>query len=176
MDMPGLLDEDRPGRTETLRMTVRAGKRERTIVAAILVILVGATLVALSPSLIRAWARRGQPTAFSQRVALDGHGGGRVFDGVGGISGSSSRLLYDYPEPQRNQLLDYLFKPGYGASLQILKVEIGSDTNSSNGAEPSHMRTATDLNCDRGYEWWLMEQAKKRNPAIRLYGLEWGAP
>src|SRR5262249_3687152 len=26
------------------------------------------------------------------------------------------------------------------------------------------------------YEWWLMEQAKKRNPNLKLYGLAWGAP
>ena len=38
------------------------------------------------------------------------------------------------------------------------------------------MRTPTDENYQRGYEWWLMEESKKRNPAIKLYGLEWGAP
>ena len=27
-----------------------------------------------------------------------------------------------------------------------------------------------------GYEWWLMQQAKARNPNIKLYGLAWGAP
>ncbi|MGH3167176.1 MAG: hypothetical protein ACRDN0_14965 [Trebonia sp.] len=114
----------------------------------------------------------------TQTINVNGTGTGRVFDGVGAISGGggTSRLLVDYPEPERSRILDYLFKPGYGASLQILKVEIGSDTNSSNGAEPSHMRTRTDLDCNRGYEWWLMEQAKKRNPSVRFYGLEWGAP
>ncbi|WP_435132480.1 galactosylceramidase [Actinacidiphila sp. bgisy144] len=113
-----------------------------------------------------------------QQIAVDGNGTGRTFAGVGAISGGggTSRLLTDYPEPERSQLLDYMFKPGYGASLQILKVEIGSDTNSSNGAEQSHMRTATDVDCNRGYEWWLMEQAQKRNPDIQFYGLEWGAP
>jgi hypothetical protein len=113
-----------------------------------------------------------------QTIAPDGQGSGRVFAGAGAISGGggTSRLLTDYPQRQQRQILDYLFKPGYGASLQILKVEIGSDTDSTNGAEPSHMRTATDLDCNRGYEWWLMEQAKKRNPDIQLYGLEWGAP
>jgi hypothetical protein len=35
------------------------------------------------------------------------------------------RLLVDYVEPQRTEVLDYLFKPNFGASLQILKVEIG---------------------------------------------------
>jgi galactosylceramidase len=28
----------------------------------------------------------------------------------------------------------------------------------------------------RGYEWWLMTEAKKRNPDIVLYGLPWGFP
>ena len=79
-------------------------------------------------------------------VAVDGAGTGRTFDGVGAISGGggNSRLLIDYPEPQRSQILDYLFKPGYGAALQILKVEIGGDTNSTDGAEPSHMHTRGD--------------------------------
>ena len=111
-------------------------------------------------------------------ITINGASGGRTFDGVGAISGGggNSRLLIDYPEPQRSQILDYLFKPGVGASLQILKVEIGGDTNSTSGAEPSDQHTRTDLNCNRGYEWWLMEQAKARNPNIRLYGLAWGAP
>ena len=73
-------------------------------------------------------------------------------------------------------ILDYLFKPGYGADLQILKVEVGGDTNSTDGAESSHMHTAGDLNCNRGYEWWLMEQAKARNPNIKLAALAWGLP
>lgn len=111
-----------------------------------------------------------------QAITIDGNGGGRVFDGVGGVSASSSMLLYDYPEPERSQILDYLFKPDYGASLQILKVEIGSDANSTIGSEPSHMRTRTDIDCHRGMEWWLMKQAVARNPKIKLYGLMWGAP
>lgn len=27
-----------------------------------------------------------------------------------------------------------------------------------------------------GYEWWLMVEAKKRNPDILLYALSWGVP
>ena len=100
------------------------------------------------------------------------------FDGIGGISGGggTSRLLIDYPAHQQSQILDYLFRPNYGASLHILKCEIGGDTDTTNGAEASHMRTRTDQNYQRGYEWWLMEQAKARNSSIKLYGLEWGAP
>jgi len=116
--------------------------------------------------------------AVTTTTSIDGTSAGRTFDGVGAISGGggNSRLLFDYPEPQRSQILDYLFKPGYGAAMQILKVEVGGDTNSTSGAEPSHQHVATDLSCSRGYEWWLMEQAKARNPAIKLYALAWGAP
>jgi hypothetical protein len=118
------------------------------------------------------------PARAATTVTIDGNAGGRVLDGIGAISGGggNSRLLMDYPEPQRSQILDYLFRPGYGAALQILKVEVGGDTNSTSGAEPSHKHTAADLDCNRGYEWWLMEQAKARNPNIKLAALSWGAP
>ncbi|HUY13454.1 MAG TPA: galactosylceramidase [Terriglobia bacterium] len=112
-----------------------------------------------------------------QQIRVDGSSRGRVFEGIGAVSaGASSRLLIDYPDPARSQILDYLFKPYYGASLQHLKVEVGSDTNSTDGSEPSHMRSRTDANFDRGYEWWLMEQAQARNPSIILDSLPWGAP
>ena len=113
-----------------------------------------------------------------ETITIDGLGTGLTFMGFGAISGGggTSRLLFDYPPRQQSEILDYLFKPGYGASLHILKVEIGGDTNSTNGSEASHMRSRTDQNYHRGYEWWLMEQAKARNPDIKLYGLEWGAP
>ncbi len=110
-------------------------------------------------------------------IVLDGTSKGRIFDGLGAVSaGASSRLLVDYPEPQRTQILDYLFKPGYGAALQHLKVEIGADVNSTDGSEPSHMRTAADHDATRGYEWWLMAEAHRRNPNIILEILPWGAP
>ena len=118
------------------------------------------------------------PAQAATSITINGGSGGRTFDGVGAVSGGggNSRLLIDYPEPQRGQILDYLFKPGYGAALQILKVEIGGDTNSTSGAEPSHAHFRGDLDCDRGYEWWIAEQARARNPNITLVGLAWGAP
>ncbi|MGB6932276.1 MAG: hypothetical protein WBD91_05840 [Acidobacteriaceae bacterium] len=115
--------------------------------------------------------------AANQAVTLDGASKGKIFEGIGALSaGASSRLLVDYPEPYRSQILDYLFKPFYGASLQHLKVEIGADVNSTDGSEPSSMRSRADHNYDRGYEWWLMEEARKRNPSIILDTLPWGAP
>lgn len=117
-------------------------------------------------------------SAVSTSISLNGSGSGRTFDGIGAISGGggNSRLLIDYPEPYRTQILDYLFKPNTGANIHILKVEVGGDTNSTDGSESSFKHTANDENFNRGYEWWLMSQAKARNPNIKLYGLAWGAP
>ena len=55
-------------------------------------------------------------------------------------------------------------------------MEIGGDTNSTDGSESSIEHASGAINCSAGYEWWLMEQAKARNPNIKLYGLAWGAP
>ncbi|HUQ66677.1 MAG TPA: hypothetical protein VM101_11000 [Flavitalea sp.] len=108
---------------------------------------------------------------------------GRTFEGIGALSaGASTRLLIDYPDSIRGHILDFLFKPKFGASLQHLKVEIGGDVNSTCGTEPSHARTREEFDnpkpqyFHRGYEWWLMTEAKKRNPDIFLDCLEWGAP
>jgi len=116
--------------------------------------------------------------AVTTSITVDGTHSGRTFDGIGAISGGggNSRLLTNYPAAQQSQILDYLFKPGVGADLQILKVEIGGDTNSTDGAEPSVEHASGTVNCAVGYEFWLMQQAKARNPNIRFYGLAWGAP
>src|ERR1700756_279351 len=79
--------------------------------------------------------------AEDKTVALDGSSKGAVFEGIGALSaGASSRLLVDYREPYRSQILDYLFKPGYGAALQHLKVEIGGDGKFTYGAVARHRR------------------------------------
>eukprot|EP01052_Picozoa_sp_SAG31_P035190 SAG31_NODE_4214_length_3460_cov_2.941386_1_plen_217_part_00 len=109
---------------------------------------------------------------------IDSAASGPRFDGIGAISGGGGEtvLLPNYPEQQRNEILDILFKPNFGASLHILKVEIGGDALSTDGAEPSHMHTETDLDFDRGYEFWVATEAKKRNSKILLYGLPWEWP
>jgi hypothetical protein len=56
--------------------------------------------------------------------------------GSGGGGGGNSRLLVDYPEPRRSQILDYLFKPGNGAAVQILKVEIGGTSTPPTAPSP----------------------------------------
>eukprot|EP00656_Telonema_subtile_P023201 TRINITY_DN2455_c0_g4_i1.p1 TRINITY_DN2455_c0_g4~~TRINITY_DN2455_c0_g4_i1.p1 ORF type:complete len:1051 (-),score=162.84 TRINITY_DN2455_c0_g4_i1:218-3370(-) len=113
----------------------------------------------------------------TSHILIDPDQRSRQYDGHGGLSaGASSRLLFDYPEPHRSDILDYLWKPSFGASLAICKVEIGGDVQSTDGSEPSHMHTSKDENYSRGYEWWLLSEAKKRNPLIKSYALSWGTP
>jgi hypothetical protein len=56
-------------------------------------------------------------------------------------------------------------------------VEIGGDCQSTDGTEPSpqHDRDGR-YDCTTGYEYWLLSEAKKRNPAIKTYVLSWGVP
>lgn len=110
-------------------------------------------------------------------LTLDGSASGRVYDGHGAISvGATSRLLFDYPEPYRGQILDYLFLPKLGASLHMLKVEIGGDSQTGFGTEPSHKHHRSDLSCSRGYEFWLIREARRRNPELHVYALAASVP
>lgn len=119
-----------------------------------------------------------------QVITIDGGKEGRRFDGIGAVSGggATSRFLIEYPEPQRSEILDYLFTPDFGASLQVLYVEAGSDMNGTQGSEPAHARSREELDhprpeyFERGYEWWLMKEAKKRNPGIRFDVTAWNSP
>lgn len=117
-------------------------------------------------------------TIKSQIIKIDGTLGGKRFDGIGAVSGggATSVLLKDYPTPQRSQILDFLFKPKFGASISALLVEVPGDGNSTQGSESSHQHSRFDENYSRGYEWWLMSEAKKRNPAISLDANAWGCP
>lgn len=117
------------------------------------------------------------------QININGSKPSKAFEGFGSISASAaSRLLYDYPEPYRSDILDYLFKPNFGANIHHLKVEIGGDVNSTDGSEPSIAASRKEFDNPkegyfrRGYEYWLMSEAKKRNPNIILEGLQWGAP
>jgi hypothetical protein len=140
-----------------------------------LIILV---VILLAAALAHGFSASPASAASGTTINANGASAGRTFDGIGAISGGggNSRLLADYPAAQQSQILDYLFKPDYGANLQILKVEIGGDANSTDGAEPSIEHTSGAVACNVGYEFWLMEQAKDRNPNIKLYALAWTAP
>jgi hypothetical protein len=102
---------------------------------------------------------------------------GPEFDGLGGCSaGTGPRLLVDYPEPARSTLLDFLFLPNHGASLDIIKLEIGGEGDSTTGTESSHEPQPGVFDFHSGYEWFMMTEAVKRNPDIVVYGLPWSFP
>jgi len=121
---------------------------------------------------------KSKQTDIVQTIRLNGNAAGKRFDGIGIVNGggATSVLLKDYPEPQRSQILDLLFKPKFGASVSALFIEIPGDGNSTQGSMPSHMRTRDDLNYYRGYTWWFLLEAKKRNPNLSLDGTAWSAP
>ena len=53
-------------------------------------------------------------------IRIDRGSSGLEFEGIGAVSaGASSRLLIDYPEPYRSDILDFLFKPHFGASFLL---------------------------------------------------------
>ena len=118
------------------------------------------------------------PLVTATYTVSDADGLGLELHGFGALSGggATSRFLIDYVEPSRSDILDLLFKPGFGASIHILKVEVGGDADSTNGAEASHMRAPGEAVFTRGYEWWLMKEAKARNPDLLLYALPWAWP
>ncbi|MCS0633763.1 hypothetical protein NX786_30945 [Telluria mixta] len=113
-----------------------------------------------------------------QTITLDGRAPGTRFDGIGVVDGggATSVLLKDYPEPQRSQILDLMYKPKFGASVSALIVEIPGDGNSTQGSMPSHRHTRTDVDYGRGYTWWVLREAKRRNPALTLDAAAWSAP
>ena len=117
------------------------------------------------------------PATSTTSIVINGNKPGAVFDGIGAISGGggNSRYLIDYPAKARSAILNYLFGPG-GADLQMLKLEIGGDANSTDGSEPSIEHKSSQVDCRSGYEWWLAGQALARDPSIKLYGLQWAAP
>jgi hypothetical protein len=158
---------------------------KRTLIAALLAaagLAVSSGVAAISAGgLVLGVSAAAKPAPL--RIDLTALQPGPLFEGIGALSaGASSRLLFDYPESAAVQILDLLFKPRFGASLHHLKVEIGGDVNSTDGTESSFAHTREEFDfpkpafLDRGYEFRLMKEAKRRNPAILLDALEWGAP
>jgi O-glycosyl hydrolase len=193
------LNADPEGSAGSSPVASAGGSASRAAPARTLVLAAAAVLAVVIAALIIASAWRVAPghaarhhgtkadgttadvTGPGTAITIDGARRGPVFDGIGAISGGggNSRLLIDYltKHPrQAQQVLDYLFKPGYGAALQILKLEIGGDAYATDGAEPSMEHTAGAINCHAGYEFWLARQALKLNPALQIYAVQWNTP
>ena len=77
-------------------------------------------MLTCSALLALAWFSAAMARAAEPIINVDGNSEGRTFEGLGALSaGASSRLLMDYPEPQRSEILDFLFKPNFGAACTI---------------------------------------------------------
>ena len=120
----------------------------------------------------------GSLMAQGQTVRISSRSTGKTFDGIGIVNGggATSVLLKDYPDKQRSEIMDIVYKPKFGASVSTLLVEIPGDGNSTQGSMPSHSHFRGDYNFRRGYTWWVMSEAKRRNPKLSLDATAWSAP
>lgn len=126
-----------------------------------------------------------QVNAAYQNITIDGNtvntDEGTIFRGLGAITGNnSSRLLMDYKTQNPEaywEIMNLLFKPDYGAGLTHVKIELGSDVNSSSGTEPSVMRSADETaDVTRGAGFLFAADALSINPGITVDLLRWGEP
>lgn len=102
------------------------------------------------------------------------------YRGAGMVSGNnSSRLLLDYKAENPDaywELLEYMFGDS-GVGINHLKIEMGSDINSSSGTEPTVKRTEDEkADVTRGAGYQLAADAKKVNPDLTLDMLFWSEP
>ncbi|MEU6841996.1 GH59 galactosidase [Streptomyces sp. NPDC046716] len=105
---------------------------------------------------------------------------GLTYKGLGVLScNSTSNLLMDYKaeQPERYwQLIRVLFG-GANPLINHVKVEMGSDTNTSTGADPATMRTSDELaDASRSPGFQLAADAKTVNPKLKVSVLRWEMP
>lgn len=161
-------------RGESGQLVPRAEARRRSFIP----VAILTAVLAAGPVMLTAPSAAASSCPADTCISVNGSGGDKTYQGIGAVlgGGGNARYLMDYPPTQRSQILDYLFKPGYGASLQLLKLEIGGGTNSTDGSEPSVEPVQGQLNCNAGDEFAVAQQAVQRNSNIKLYGLQWTAP
>ncbi len=104
----------------------------------------------------------------------------RLYRGIGMVSGNnSSRLLIDYKAENfcaYKKILEYIFGEK-GLAVSHLKIEMGSDINSSSGTEPCVKRFEEEkADVTRGAGFILASDAKKINPDLTLDMLWWSEP
>lgn len=103
-----------------------------------------------------------------------------LFRGNGMVSANnSSRLLMDYKEKSPKsywEILNHIFGEK-GINVTHLKLEMGSDINSSSGTEPCVKRELEEkADVRRGAGFMLAADAKKINPELCLDMLWWSEP
>lgn len=146
--------------------------------------LVATTTMALAAGVITAPAAHAADDPVE--VVVDGDDvradnvNGLTYKGLGVLScNSTSNLLMDYKaeHPGRYwQLIRVLFG-GKNPLINHVKIEMGSDTNTSTGSDPATMRTADELaDASRSPGFQLAADAKKVNPKLKVSILRWVMP
>lgn len=114
------------------------------------------------------------------KITIDGNSMGKVFRGLGMVSGNnSSRLLidYKYEQPEKYQeILNHIFGKN-GLEITHFKLEMGADINSTSGTEPCVKRYENEpADVRRGAGFILAADARKINPELTLDMLFWSEP
>ncbi|MFT8399994.1 MAG: glycosyl hydrolase [Lentilactobacillus diolivorans] len=103
-----------------------------------------------------------------------------TFKGLGWVScNNSSRLLMDYKaeQPATYQAILKLVFGGQHPLARMLKIEMGSDANTSSGTEPATIRhSGEEADVFRGAGFQLIADAKKIQPNLKTGLLRWGEP
>lgn len=117
-------------------------------------------------------------------IIIDGNNANKrenyLYRGTGMVSANnSSRLLIDYKYKNPNayqKILNFIFGAD-GIRVEHLKIEMGSDINSSSGTEPATKRyDAEECDVTRGAGFILAKDAKEINPDLTLDMLWWSEP
>ena len=113
-------------------------------------------------------------------ILISGNSIGKMYYGAGMVSGNnSSRLLLDYKyehKKEYDEILEHIFGSD-GICVNHLKLEMGSDINSSSGTEPCIKRYENEpADVTRGAGYILAADAKKINPDLTLDILFWSEP
>ncbi|GEP23920.1 DUF5776 domain-containing protein [Lentilactobacillus diolivorans] len=103
-----------------------------------------------------------------------------TYKGFGMVSANgTSRLLLDYKaeNPAKYwEIMNRLFNPNTGI-LDMIKVEMGADANTSTASTPATMRSVDEpANTLRGWDWHIVADAKKINPNLKVDMLRWSEP
>ncbi|WP_282701781.1 GH59 galactosidase [Streptomyces sp. CC219B] len=105
---------------------------------------------------------------------------GLTYKGLGLLScNSTSNLLMDYKaeHPARYWELVRVLFGGKNPLINHVKVEMGSDTNTSTGSDPATMRTPDELaDASRSPGFQLAADAKTVNPRLKVSILRWVMP
>ncbi|MDP9794992.1 hypothetical protein J2S43_003504 [Catenuloplanes nepalensis] len=168
-------------------MTVR--RRLPVLLTAVLALLPLAVMTPASAGRKAGELRHDDPAIEWREIVADGDDVERgpdgiaynTFGGFGSVScNNTSKLLLDYRERHPEaywRIMRLLFDPVRGAGLKHIKVELGSDSNSSSGAEPATKRTEDEpANVLRGAGFHMIADALRINPDVEVEALRWGEP